>query len=99
MLPTRPLGKTGVPVTVLGFGRAPFGDLYERLDEGNAIACVEAAHRAGMTLFDTSPHYGNGLVLAHAFEPCWHVLISRFEGTTLAQFHRLESARDRPSLV
>jgi D-threo-aldose 1-dehydrogenase len=61
MLPIRPLGNTGVHVTVLGFGGAPLGDLYERLDEGNAIATVEAAHRAGMILFDTSPHYGNGL--------------------------------------
>ena len=61
MLPTRPLGKTGIPVTVLGFGGAPIGDLYERLDEGTAIGTVEAAHRAGLTLFDTSPHYGNGL--------------------------------------
>ena len=61
MLPTRPLGKTGIPVTLLGYGGAPLGDLYERLDEGRAIGTVEAAHRAGMTLFDTSPHYGNGL--------------------------------------
>ncbi|WP_262268812.1 aldo/keto reductase [Microvirga yunnanensis] len=61
MLPTRPLGKTGIPVTILGFGGVPVGDLYERLDEGRAIATVESAHRAGMTLFDTSPHYGNGL--------------------------------------
>jgi D-threo-aldose 1-dehydrogenase len=61
MLPTRPLGKTGIPVTILGYGGAPLGDLYERLDEGRAIATVESAHRAGMNLFDTSPHYGNGL--------------------------------------
>jgi D-threo-aldose 1-dehydrogenase len=61
MLPTRPLGATGIPVTILGFGGAPLGDLYERLDEGRAIGTVESAHRAGMTLFDTSPHYGNGL--------------------------------------
>ena len=61
MLPTRPLGTTGVPVTILGFGGAPLGDLFERLDEGTAVATVAAAHRAGMTLFDTSPHYGNGL--------------------------------------
>ncbi len=61
MLPTRPLGTTGLAVTVLGFGGAPLGDLYERLPEGTAIATVEAAQRAGMTLFDTSPHYGNGL--------------------------------------
>jgi D-threo-aldose 1-dehydrogenase len=61
MLPTRPLGKTGIPVTVLGYGGAPLGDLYERLDEDRAIATVGSAHCAGMTLFDTSPHYGNGL--------------------------------------
>jgi D-threo-aldose 1-dehydrogenase len=61
MLPTRPLGKTDIPVTILGFGGAPLGDLYERLDEGRAIGTVESAHRAGMNLFDTSPHYGNGL--------------------------------------
>ena len=61
MLPARPLGKTGIPVTILGFGGAPLGDLFERLDEGKAIGTVEAAHRSGMTLFDTSPHYGNGL--------------------------------------
>jgi len=61
MLATRPLGNTGLSVTILGFGGAPLGDLFERLDEGTAIGTVEAAHRAGMTLFDTSPHYGNGL--------------------------------------
>lgn len=61
MIPTRPLGRTGVPVSVLGFGAAPLGDLYARLDDATAIAAVEAALDAGMTLVDTSPHYGNGL--------------------------------------
>ena len=42
MLPTRPLGNTGIPVTVLGFGGAPLGDLFERLDEGTGIATVES---------------------------------------------------------
>lgn len=61
MIESRPLGRTGVPVSVLGFGAAPLGDLYERLDEGVAVGAVAAARAAGMTLFDTSPHYGNGL--------------------------------------
>jgi len=60
-LPTRALGRTGLPVTILGFGGAPLGDLYERLDEAAAIETVATAHELGMTLFDTSPHYGNGL--------------------------------------
>jgi D-threo-aldose 1-dehydrogenase len=58
---TRPLGRTGIPVSILGFGSAPLGDLYARLDEEAAIATVAAAQAGGITLFDTSPHYGNGL--------------------------------------
>jgi D-threo-aldose 1-dehydrogenase len=60
-LPTRVLGKSGLEVTVLGFGGAPLGDLYERLDDAAAIATVDAACAAGVTLFDTSPLYGHGL--------------------------------------
>jgi D-threo-aldose 1-dehydrogenase len=60
-LPMRALGCCGLEVTVVGFGAAPLGDLYSRLDDVTAIATVEAAHRAGIRLFDTSPHYGNGL--------------------------------------
>ncbi|MDJ1157492.1 aldo/keto reductase [Chelatococcus sp. SYSU_G07232] len=60
-LPTRPLGRTGLPVTVVGFGAAPLGDLYTKLDDATAVATVEAAVAAGITLVDTSPHYGNGL--------------------------------------
>ncbi|MDQ0468088.1 aldo/keto reductase [Labrys wisconsinensis] len=58
---TRPLGRTGVPVTVLGFGSAPLGDLFVKLDDATAVATVEAALASGITLLDTSPHYGNGL--------------------------------------
>jgi D-threo-aldose 1-dehydrogenase len=61
MIETRPLGRNGLRVSALGFGAAPLGDLYARLDDATAIAAVEAARDAGITLFDTSPHYGNGL--------------------------------------
>jgi len=60
-LATRPLGRTGLFVSIVGFGSAPLGDLYARLDDATAIATAEAAHAAGVTLFDTSPHYGRGL--------------------------------------
>ena len=60
-LPTRPLGRLGLPVSSLGFGTAPLGDLYEKLDDRTAVETVEAALRGGVTLLDTSPHYGNGL--------------------------------------
>jgi D-threo-aldose 1-dehydrogenase len=60
-LPTRVLGRSGLEVSVLGFGGAPLGDLYAPLDDAAAIASVAAAHEAGITLFDTSPLYGHGL--------------------------------------
>lgn len=60
-VPRRPLGGSGLDVTVLGFGGAPLGDLYAPLDDAAAIATVEAALDAGIALVDTSPLYGRGL--------------------------------------
>lgn len=60
-LPKRSLGRSGLEVTALGFGGAPLGDLYRVLDEAEAIRAVDAAARAGITLFDTAPLYGRGL--------------------------------------
>jgi D-threo-aldose 1-dehydrogenase len=60
-LPKRALCPNGPDISVLGFGSAPLGDLYAILDDQTAIDAVSAALNAGVTLFDTSPHYGNGL--------------------------------------
>ncbi len=59
-LPRRKLGRTGLTVSALGYGSAPIGDIYEVLDDKTAIASVEAAIDAGVTLFDTAPLYGQG---------------------------------------
>ena len=61
VLPRRVLGRTGLQVSVLGFGTAPLGDLYARLDDGTSIATVERAFELGINLLDTSPLYGRGL--------------------------------------
>lgn len=55
------LGKTGIEVSPVGFGTAPLGDFFERLDEATAIETVASAVASGINLIDTSPHYGNGL--------------------------------------
>jgi D-threo-aldose 1-dehydrogenase len=60
-LPARRLGRTSLSVSAIGFGSAPLGELYAKLDEDAAIGTVKAAIAEGVTLFDTSPHYGNGL--------------------------------------
>jgi D-threo-aldose 1-dehydrogenase len=60
-LPTRRLGRSGFEVSALGFGSAPLGDIYEVLDDATAIATVETAAAAGVTLFDAAPLYGQGM--------------------------------------
>ncbi|MFG3250033.1 aldo/keto reductase [Streptomyces sp. NPDC048187] len=60
-LPVRTLGRSGVPVTALGFGAAAVAGLYEEVTEEQAAATVEAAWDAGIRYFDTAPHYGLGL--------------------------------------
>lgn len=58
---TRPLGKSGLPVTQIGFGAAPLGNLYEAFSDDQARDCVRAAWDAGIRFFDTAPLYGFGL--------------------------------------
>ena len=61
MIETRKLGRTNIDVSVLGFGSAPLGDIYEYLDDVTAVNTVEAAAKSGITLFDTAPMYGQGM--------------------------------------
>src|SRR5579871_5392022 len=58
---TRKLGRTGVDVTQLGFGSAPLGELFVKVDEPTAAATLQAAWDAGIRYFDTAPYYGRGL--------------------------------------
>jgi len=55
---TRPLGKTGLNLSVLGYGAAPLGGVYHGVDEGEAIATVHAALDEGVNFIDVAPYYG-----------------------------------------
>jgi D-threo-aldose 1-dehydrogenase len=57
----RVLGRSGVEVTIMGFGGAPLGNMYQALSDTQARATVEACHAAGIRYFDTAPLYGFGL--------------------------------------
>lgn len=57
----RKLGKTGLDVSILGFGAAPLGDEYGALDESVGARAVHAAIDHGVNFFDTSPYYGRTL--------------------------------------
>lgn len=60
MSPSR-IGSTGIEVSPLGFGSAPIGNLYRKVDDDTAVRAVNAAWEAGVRYFDTAPHYGLGL--------------------------------------
>ncbi len=59
-LATRPLGRSGVALTQLGFGAAPLGELFCKVPEAEARATLDAAWDAGIRYFDTAPWYGRG---------------------------------------
>ncbi len=54
-----PPGNT--PVREIGLGTAPLGNLYHAISSEQADATVASAWAAGIRLFDTAPHYGQGL--------------------------------------
>jgi aryl-alcohol dehydrogenase-like predicted oxidoreductase len=67
---TRTLGSTGPVVSALGLGAMGMtGGAYGPADRAESIATVHAALDAGVTLIDTSDHYGTGhneMLLAEA---------------------------------
>ena len=63
MLSTRSLSTpTGpLPLTVIGFGGAPLGNMYTAISDDEAAAALNAAWDEGLRVFDTAPQYGVGL--------------------------------------
>lgn len=60
---TNPLNqRTRSPVNLskLGFGGAPLGNLYRKIEDADAQATLQAAWDAGIRYFDTAPQYGLG---------------------------------------
>ncbi|MBP3960005.1 aldo/keto reductase [Gemmata sp. G18] len=56
----RPLGKTGLNVSVLGQGGAAFGQQYGAVSDREVLDCVHAGIDAGVNLIDTAAYYGKG---------------------------------------
>ncbi len=57
---TRPLGRTGAEVGVVGLGTWQLGGDWGDVDEETAGAVLDAALDAGVTLLDTADVYGDG---------------------------------------
>ena len=68
----RPLGKTGLSLSVISYGAASLGNEYgNATDEARTIRSLHVALDGGVNFIDTSPYYGRTLsekVLGRAFK-------------------------------
>jgi len=56
----RPLGRTGVQVSALGYGSGAIGGLFTKGDPAEQRRAVARALDAGITYYDTASSYGDG---------------------------------------
>jgi L-galactose dehydrogenase len=57
----KPLGKTGLKVSIIGFGTAPLGNEFGAIDQAEAERAVAFAIDHGINFFDSAPFYGRTL--------------------------------------
>lgn len=55
---TRSLGRTGLEVSILGYGASPLGGVFGEVEAGEAERAVHTAVDLGINLFDVAPYYG-----------------------------------------
>ncbi|GIT62656.1 MAG: hypothetical protein Ct9H300mP21_02020 [Pseudomonadota bacterium] len=58
---TRLLGNTGIKIPSLGFGGAPLGEFFEKVEHLQEIETLDEAFSSGIRYYDTAPWYGHGL--------------------------------------
>ena len=68
--------------STLGLGGAPLGNLFRAVTDDDAIATIQRAATAGVTYFDTAPHYGQGLSEHRLGSALRHVSRERFGVST-----------------
>ena len=57
----RILGKTGMKVSVIGYGASPLGNEFGQTEEAEGVRAVHCAIDNGINFFDVSPYYGRTL--------------------------------------
>ena len=58
---TRPLGRTGLHLPILGFGASSLGQEFRSVSLDEALQSVRTALDCGLNFIDTSPFYGRGM--------------------------------------
>ncbi len=61
MIPTRPLGRTGLELPILSFGASSLGQEFRSVKLDEALESVRVALDCGLNFIDTSPFYGRGM--------------------------------------
>jgi|TARA_B110000037_G_scaffold1032_2_gene1114 aryl-alcohol dehydrogenase-like predicted oxidoreductase len=61
MIPTRPLGQTGIDLPILSFGASSLGAEFRSITMDEAMLSTKTALDLGMNFIDTSPFYGRGM--------------------------------------
>ena len=54
----RPLGKTGMEISVIGYGASQLGNVFGETDEAEGVKAVHYAIDNGINYFDVAPMYG-----------------------------------------
>jgi aryl-alcohol dehydrogenase-like predicted oxidoreductase len=94
----RPLGRSGLTVSEIGFGAWGIGGMtagetsYGRTDDARSRAALERALALGVTFYDTAPAYGDG----HSEELIGAAFAARRERVVVATKAGLESF-ERPA--
>ena len=74
----KPLGRTGLLSSEIGFGASPLGDVFGRVESSEVRRATHTAIEQGINLFDVSPYYGRTLAeqrLGSALEGHRHDII------------------------
>ncbi|KAK7499394.1 hypothetical protein BaRGS_00009369 [Batillaria attramentaria] len=59
-MPYRPLGNTGLDVSILSYGASSLGSVFRQTDDSESIQVVHEAVKNGINYIDTAPWYGHG---------------------------------------
>lgn len=57
----RPLGRTGIELSALGFGASSIGQEFRHVDLSDALRAVRVALDGGINYIDTAAYYGRGM--------------------------------------
>ncbi len=89
----RPLGRSALGVSQLGYGTAPFGSLGTGISDASVAEAFDHATCAGLRYFDTAPFYGLGLA-EHRLGACLR-RVDRRGVVVSTKVGRLMRARDK----